>query len=706
MIDSNTVTRDPIVGPRKVIPAKGLQCNSRPNARITIAARSKTAAATAFTFATRRMLALLLALAVNVPAAASQAAPTAAELALLAPIAATGAADADTRRFLDAEDALEHGRLAEFHRLARQLERYPLHPYLVYDELRRRLGKAGAEEVDAFLTRYADTPLAERLRGGWLSMLARRGQWNAFLRYSEADEAGIELRCQRLRALLKTGRQESAFTQVPGVWLSGDSRPKECDPVFKAWMDAGGLTRDLAWERIGLAMDRGNPGLARYLSRSLPAHERPLAEQWIVLRRAPREVRKIAQKTGDPLYERMHAYALKRLARKDAGAAAALWSELTSGRAYAAETSNRVYREIGLAYARAGEPEGGGWLEKIPPEDRDEQTHHWHLANTVLHGRWQQALEGSRPHATGDADAQQRRYWRARSLEALGRQEEARALYADLARERHFYGFLAADRIGAPYAFGDAPLPASEASLAALASTPAGQRIRLLRSLGRTLDSRREWYHWVDTLDDAGRALAAKLAQRWGWHDAGILTVARTAHRDDLELRFPLAYAAEAGNQAAKQGLEPALVLALIRQESAFMADATSPRGARGLMQIMPSTGHQIAHSLGTHLKRRSQLYDPATNLRLGTVYFRRMLDAHAANPVLALGAYNAGPRRVAHWRMQLPPADADVWVENIAFSETREYVKRVLAYTAVYEHRLGLTPTALSDRMGTISPP
>ncbi len=145
------------------------------------------------------------------------------------------------------------------------------------------------------------------------------------------------------------------------------------------------------------------------------------------------------------------------------------------------------------------------------------------------------------------------------------------------------------------------------------------------------------------------------------------------------------------------------MVLALIRQESAFMADATSPKGARGLMQMLPSTGRQVARSLGTRLKRRDQLFDPATNVRFGTFYFRRLLDSHDENPVLALGAYNAGPRRVARWRPQNDRERADIWVENVAFSETREYIKRVLAYTAVYEHRLGQTPTPLSNRMGTI---
>jgi len=121
------------------------------------------------------------------------------------------------------------------------------------------------------------------------------------------------------------------------------------------------------------------------------------------------------------------------------------------------------------------------------------------------------------------------------------------------------------------------------------------------------------------------------------------------------------------------------------------------------LMQMLPSTGRQVARSLGTRLKRKDQLFDPATNVRFGTFYFRRLLDSHDENPVLALGAYNAGPRRVARWRPQNGRERADIWVENVAFSETREYIKRVLAYTAVYEHRLGQTPTPLSNRMGTI---
>jgi soluble lytic murein transglycosylase len=227
-----------------------------------------------------------------------------------------------------------------------------------------------------------------------------------------------------------------------------------------------------------------------------------------------------------------------------------------------------------------------------------------------------------------------------------------------------------------------------------------------LLSLGRTLDARREWYHWIPRLDVVERAQAAKLAQRWQWHDVGILTVARTPYRDDLGLRFPVAHEEEVARNASDQGLEPAMVLAMIRQESAFKIDAASPKGARGLMQLMPATGRRVARSVGVPLKRRSELFDPAVNVKLGTVYFRRLLDRTQGNHVLALGAYNAGPKKVQAWRPQSGSVPADVWIENIAYTETREYVKSVLAYTVVYEHRLGQAPTPLSQRMLTITAP
>lgn len=637
------------------------------------------------------------------PLAAAESDPGGEALALLSPVPAPSASRSEDRPFLEAERAIKLGQRDRFLRLAESLKDYPLYPYLLYADLSRRLSRAKPEEVEAFLTRYGDLPLTPRLKRRWLKKLANQGHWKSFLELYEAT-GDVALHCQFLRAQILTGEREAAYGQVAEVWLHGQSRPAECDPVFESWINAGHLSEELVWERIWLAMQSHRTGLAKYLSRYLPKEQRPLLEDWIALRSSPDRVKRVADDGDEVLNARMRVYAVERLARSDPEAAAALWRYLSSKYPFGETLARRVYRRIGLSFAREGRAEAGDWLAKVPSES--EYLRHWRLANALLHERWREALEVlPDPEASGH-NAERWRYWRARALQALGYPQVAGSLFRSIASERSYYGFLAADAIGAPYQFSDDPLIFDDEALQRLASTPPGRRIRALLALGRALDARREWYHWIPNLDVVERAQAAKLAQRWEWHDVGILTVARTPYRDDLRLRFPVAHEEEVARHASDHGLEPAMILAMIRQESAFKIDAASPRGARGLMQLMPSTGRRMARSVGVRLKRRSELFDPALNVKLGTAYFRRLLDRTQGNHVLALGAYNAGPHRVEAWRPQSGSVPADVWIENIAYSETREYVKRVLAYTVVYEHRLGKAPTPLSERMITITAP
>jgi soluble lytic murein transglycosylase len=201
-------------------------------------------------------------------------------------------------------------------------------------------------------------------------------------------------------------------------------------------------------------------------------------------------------------------------------------------------------------------------------------------------------------------------------------------------------------------------------------------------------------------MSDEELARAAKLADGWGWHGRAILTVARTPHLDDLEMRFPLAYHDRVLEQARDKDLDPAWMYAIVRQESAFIADARSPAGALGLMQIMPDTGRKIGRSLERPLKNREQLLDADISLEFGSTYLRTLLDQLNGHPVLAAAAYNAGPHRVERWRPAEQNVSADLWIENIPYRETREYVRRVIAYTTIYERRLGRKSVRVSERL------
>jgi len=179
--------------------------------------------------------------------------------------------------------------------------------------------------------------------------------------------------------------------------------------------------------------------------------------------------------------------------------------------------------------------------------------------------------------------------------------------------------------------------------------------------------------------------------------------VGRTGRLDDLALRFPLAFREPVMQQARTQAIEPAWVFAVMRQESAFSPDAQSPAGAMGLMQLMPHTARQVARRLNTRIKHQQQLFDADTNIRLGSAYLRRLLNELDEHEALATAAYNAGPDRVRSWLPESGAMPSDLWIEALPFSETRNYVKRVFTYTAIYEDRLGQEPKRLSGRLGPV---
>ncbi len=148
---------------------------------------------------------------------------------------------------------------------------------------------------------------------------------------------------------------------------------------------------------------------------------------------------------------------------------------------------------------------------------------------------------------------------------------------------------------------------------------------------------------------------------------------------------FPRPYWNDLVFFSRSNGLDPFLVAALIRQESEFQAAAVSPAQAVGLMQLLPSSGKQVAHTMHFRYASPKQLLTPATNLRLGTLMFRKLLDHYDGHVEYALAAYNAGDGRVQEWRSSLTYSDMPTFVESIPFTETRDYVQAVIRNASIY---------------------
>ncbi len=609
-----------------------------------------------------------------------------------------------------AEDAVERSMFIKSQRsppkgssawesIRRDLDGYPLLPYVELARLRADWPRVSLSRIEAFLKRYDAEPVTFRLRRQWLRELAGRREWSKFVEWYPED-APVELKCHHARALLETGDEAGALSAAESLWMSGKSQPKACDPVFAAWLESDRFSPTAAWKRIELAMARGNVRLARYLERFLESGDRRLAAAWRAIHKNPGRVGKVKLVGAPPRVETILAHGLERLARFEPADAVEALAAVEARNGLGAAARARVARRIGLSFASQHEPRAIEWLWRVDAAYADMHTMRWRAAAAALHSRWSKVIEGIASMPDEERDRERWRYWRARALEETGRSREALAEFESLSRERDYYGFLAADRLETAYRFNHRALAVADETVGHVAAMPAVRRALEFFELERRVDARREWHALIQGLDEEELKAASWIARCRNWHGRAILTIVRTPERNDLELRFPVAYRGIVDSASSRRGLSPATVYGFIRQESAFMPDAQSPAGALGLMQILPRTGRMLMRAAGRKWRGRKQLLVPDINVDLGTRYVQSLLSKTGGHFVLAAASYNAGPHRVRSWLPENGDVDAAAWIDNIPFTETRRYVRRLLAYGAIYEHRLGLRSTRLTQRM------
>ncbi len=610
------------------------------------------------------------------------------------------------QQYSQAQKALQTGKMSKYRRLKKNLRDYPLYPYLEYAELTRRLSRTSSEQVLTFIDENPGTPLAARLHRKWLASLARGGRWQTLVAHYTPNDSK-QLQCYYAKALLKTGQAERAMTVVSEYWLTGKSLPKACDPVIQAWHKSGELTDELVWDRIRLTMQDGRPRLARYLGRYLSDSQRHWLTVWQKTRRNPRLEFNDTRIPADHTIARwIRIDGLVRLSRLDAIEAAQRWLHLSERYEFQADEKKRINRHLALRLLRSDDPNADFWLKTLKLGSQDQRVAEWYIISALRDQDWETALAWIERLDGKEQQTERWRYWRGRVLEATGRLEEARSAYLLNTNSRGYYGFLSADHAGFPYRFGDRPLSFSHEELRSVHEIPGILRAQELFLLGESVNARREWHHALMLMDDSQLLKAAQLADQWGWHDRAIIAFGRARYWDDLERRFPLAHQELVLKQSKQFNINPAWAFAVIRQESAFTRDARSGAGAMGLMQLLPRTARQLARSLHIPMRSRRDLLNVRTNVRLGVGYLREVKDRFDGNKVLATAAYNAGGLRVKQWLPNNGSLPADVWVEGVPFTETRNYLKRVLSYTVIYEQRLGRTPHTMLDRMTPISAP
>jgi soluble lytic murein transglycosylase len=299
------------------------------------------------------------------------------------------------------------------------------------------------------------------------------------------------------------------------------------------------------------------------------------------------------------------------------------------------------------------------------------------------------------------------RYWKARALKERAIQEpklqaEANAIFSKLSTERHYYGWLAADELESVMGSPDEPYTISENEVTAIASLPAIKRALELQRLDLRWEAKAEWVWATHNFDDKQLLAAAEYAARQKWYDIAIITADNTKQIHDFSLRYPTPYRDLMRSSANSENIDEAWVYGLTRQESRFMHYAKSGVGASGLMQLMPTTAKWAAKRMGMYSYSNDKIHELSTNINIGAYYMRYILDLMGGQAVMATAAYNAGPSRAKRW-MASEPLEAAIYIETIPFSETRNYVQKVMANATFYAPRLGTKIQTLKSRLGVI---
>ncbi len=622
-------------------------------------------------------------------------------------VASRPSVEAERQLFREVYLEAERGDWGPAGAAAKVLEDYPLWPDLRLAWILARIDEVDAAEVSAWLDAHGRLPPAARLRGRWINELARRGDWKAFLALYDARFAADGI--VRLDCLAAMARyREDASYRLPEpladrLWVAGRSQPKECDPVFERMRGDGQLTAERFRARFRAALDEREFRLARYLARDMDEAARAEVIAWQAMERDPAaELARMDPDSADASMQERLDYGIRLLARRDPAYAAQLWDRLASRFAVSGIERWEIAGYVGVRAAVSRDPAAAGLLKAVPLHLADESTRTWRVRAAIRRGDWEDAILTIRAMPDDEAGRTVWRYWLARALSETGEREVAEPIFAALAAERSYHGFMAADALGLPYAFGHAPIAGDEAALAALREDPAIRRAEELFRVGLESQGRSEWDAATRTLPAELRIQAAVLAHRWGWHSRAIATAASVGHYDDLDLRYPLAWRETFESLAAAANIREAWALGIARSESLFMADIRSRAGAVGVMQLMPTTGRQMAREARLPYRGWSTLTDPRTNIELGTRYLGTVYERFASNPVLATAAYNAGPHRVERWLPEDGALAADVWIETIPFAETREYVKRVLTADSIFSWRL----TGREQRLSALHPP
>ncbi|EOV9017772.1 murein transglycosylase [Cronobacter muytjensii] len=607
--------------------------------------------------------------------------------------------DEQRSRYAQIKQAWDNRQMDVVEQLMPTLQTYPLYPYLQYRQLTDDLMNQPTLTVQQFIQANPTLPPARSLTSRFVNELARREDWRGLLAFSPQPPGSTEAQCNYYYAKFNTGDAQGAWQGAKDLWQTGKNLPAACERLFDSWRTSGAQDPLAYLERIRLAMKEGNTRLVSSLASQLPSDYQTISSALVSLANDPNSVMTFVRSVGATDFTRqMAAVAFASVARQDVENARLMipsliqaqqlndaqaqelrdivaWrlmgNDVTAEQArwrddaiMRSESTSLIERRVRMALGTGDRSGLNTWLARLPMEAKEKD-------------EW--------------------RYWQADLLMERGRDDEAKTILHSLMQQRGFYPMAAAQRLGEDY-----PLRVDKAPTvnAALFEGAEMARVRELMYWGLDNTARSEWANLVTSRSKQEQAALARYAFDRNWWDLSVQATIAGKLWDQLEERFPLAYKDLFARYVSDKAVSQSYAMAIARQESAWNPKVRSPVGASGLMQIMPGTAtHTVKMFNLPGYSSSAQLLDPETNIQIGTSYLQYVYQMFDNNRIFASAAYNAGPGRVRTWLgNSAGRIDAVAFVESIPFSETRGYVKNVLAYDAYYRYFMGDKPVLMSD--------
>lgn len=527
-----------------------------------------------------------------------------------------------------------------------------------------------------------DLPLSNKLRTRWLTHLAQKKQWTLFKQHYRKSNQ-IDLICFAELARYYTGNEETAMNTAKSLWLTSKSQPAACTPLFDLLLHKHNVDERYIDARIILAFNENNPELVSYL---LKQYKIPRQNDTELLDRIMKDPSSIRLLPNDNFHGYFYVYGLKRLISQKKKSVFTLWEQALKERRLSEAQQQNFLTYLAIYKALRNEPDAKAWFEKVKPAFYNDNLLDWQIRLALKEENWKQVIRLIHFYRNKSDSCWQ--YWLGRALEAEGYKEQADAIYHKLAQKREYYGFLASLRLDHTFHFENEPSSIHLTNLQVYRSIT--DKILFLRQKAKNQEAATLINDFTSELPKTDKAsFIYWVANGLHWYGKSIALSNTDELKNQLALRFPIAYRDIVTQMASKYQVPEAYIYAIIRQESAFQDTVSSPAGAIGLMQLMPTTASMVAKKVRLNYRNQAQLFHSLTNIHLGAAYLNFLALRFNSHPVLIAAAYNAGPRQVFYWLKAHPPKEIDIWIETLPWQETRNYLKNVVYFYAIYQYRI-----------------